>query len=793
MKRIVLSLSITLLLFIDVGILSAQKNDDIIAPLKLKSGEAKSVLISDMFFADNYNVTFEKNKHIKIYYTPSTKEVKFIPDSGFIGVTAINFNLREKQFSFPAIVERRREVVFRFKPNKNYNEVTIFGSFNDWNRHQYFMRKDNSGIYKVKVEIEPGIYQYRIWADGNEFVDDSNPDSISNGNGGYNSVLTVNADKKPNQYLAQLNFKREDTGVFVKFLFVSDKKISINQNDIFAFLNNQRITNGIAVSDSLILINIPQKNLSGFKRLRVITEAGSTVSNMQTIFMNNGNPLTSSEKEYTWNDAIIYSLMIDRFYDGDKSNSIPIIHDSLSMKANYNGGDFAGLLKKINAGYFDSLGVNVLWISPVYDNPNKAFRESPKPHRWFTGYHGYWPINSFGVEEHFGTMKQLKKIVQTAHKHNIKVLLDFVSHHVHIDNPIYRQHRDWFGSLYLPDGSKNIRQWDSHRLTTWFEPYLPSFDFIHSDAAASFMTSNALWWLRVTGADGFRHDAVKHVPNKFWRRLTHELKSEHLDNLFQIGETFGSYKLVSSYVNNGQLDAQFNFNLYNIAQAVFIDSNESFMALAKELQKSFSVYGVHNLMGNIMDSHDKNRFMAYADGDLRLEQWNATETGWKNPPKVNHPSSYKKGELYYAYMLTTPGVPVIYYGSEFGMTGASDPDNRRMMRFGKDLNGYEKAMLKRVSRLVKIRRENSALNYGDFRPIKITKNVFAYLRSDPNERILIVLNKSASQSYNPEVEIPEYIKLTSLHDLINGEKITTRNNKITISLKPLESKIYKLN
>ena len=212
---------------------------------------------------------------------------------------------------------------------------------------------------------------------------------------------------------------------------------------------------------------------------------------MQTVFLLNGSPLKSTDKIFNWHDAIIYSLMIDRFYDGDKSNSIPIIHDSLSMKANYNGGDFAGIIKKLEAGYFDSLGVNVLWISPVYDNPNKAFRESPKPHRWTTGYHGYWPVNSFGTDEHFGTMEQLREIVQTAHKHNIKILLDFVSHHVHKENPLFKQHKDWFGSLYLPDGSLNIRQWDSHRLTTWFEPYLPSFDFLHSDDAINFITNNA--------------------------------------------------------------------------------------------------------------------------------------------------------------------------------------------------------------------------------------------------------------------------------------------------------------
>ena len=165
-----------------------------------------------------------------------------------------------------------------------------------------------------------------------------------------------------------------------------------------------------------------------------------------------------------------------------------------------------------------------------------------------------------------------------------------------------------------------------------------------------------------------------------------------------MGETFGGIDLIISYVNNGQLSSQFNFNLYDVAQPVFLNADNSFELLDLQMQKTFSVYGVNHLMANIMDSHDKIRYMAYADGDIEINSNTAKEIGWTDPPKVDHASSYKKLQLHLAYILTIPGVPVIYYGDEIGMTGAADPDNRRMMRFDNDLNIYEKENLKEIPR-----------------------------------------------------------------------------------------------
>ncbi|HEY6437308.1 MAG TPA: alpha-amylase family glycosyl hydrolase, partial [Ignavibacteriaceae bacterium] len=480
----------------------------------------------------------------------------------------------------------------------------------------------------------------------------------------------------------------------------------IKESNVVALLDNQLINpSQIKINGHIISILFPDDLIDGERLLRIAVRAEGKFSNIQSTWITDGIAVNNDSPK-SWYDAIIYSLMIDRFNNGDPSNDNPINHDSLFKPANYNGGDLQGIVSKINEGYFNFLGINTIWISPIVDNTNKAYREYPPPHRYYTGYHGYWPVSLQGVEEHFGNMSLAKEFVSKSHQNKINVLIDFVANHVHEENPLWKEHRDWFGVLELPDGRKNLRLWDEYRLTTWFEPYMPSFDYVGSKEALETMTDNAIWWLKETDADGFRHDAVKHVPHEFWRMLTKKIKEnfELVDKskVYQIGETFGGYELISSYVNNGQLNAQFNFNLYDTAIPVFLQKENSFELLDLQMQKTFQVYGANHLMGNLVSSHDKIRYMAYADGDLEINDGRANEIAWTNPPKVDHPSSYDKLKLQLAYILTIPGVPVIYYGDEIGMTGASDPDNRRMMRFDHNLNEFEKQTFKDVSKLIHI-------------------------------------------------------------------------------------------
>ncbi len=788
--------SIFVWIFLTAALLNAQsKVTDIIKPVNLTAGKPDSMLISDMFYLPKYNVTFAPNQNVTIDYDKNSKIVRFTPNLNFSGLTLVDFKIGKETYSIPVRSGVQPKFKFTYKPSKKYNKLTLFGSFNGWDRGILPMKDENNdGIYEAEVALEPGRYEYKFFGDGEEIVDPNNPEKKPNGMGDYNSIFTVEEPNLGKLFLHKDKKESNSSAARFRFFYENEKDGGdINLSNIVALLNNQRVDTGkILIQGSAFEISIPRNKLKGNNLLRAAVNKNGRTTNIQSVFIKDGNTESGSSN---WNNSIIYSLLIDRFSDGDKSLNKPIVQDSLFDKANYMGGDFQGIINKLNEGYFDSLGINTIWISPVYDNPDKAYKEAPAPHRWYSGYHGYWPVSSTEVEERFGTVNKLKELVATAHKHGIKILLDIVANHVHETHPLYKQKPEWFGELNLPDGRKNLRLWDEHRLTTWFEPYLPKFNYVSSKEAIKYQADNAVWWLKQTGADGFRQDAVKHISNDFWRTLTRKVKTEieipRNVSVYQIGETFGSYQLINSYVNNGQLSAQFNFNLYDTALPTFIDKKLSFKALDAEMKKTFLVYGENNLMGNVMDSHDKNRFMAFADGDLDVTQWSAIEEGWNNPPKVDNPNSYKKAVLYYAYMNAIPGLPVIYYGSEFGMSGASDPDNRRMMRFNDELTPDEKKMLNEVRQIINLRKKHSSLNGGDFLTLQANEKIYAFIRSDFNERILVILNKS-EEKLKTNLTIPENYFITNAEDLITGERIEVENNILNYHVKPAGYRFLKI-
>jgi glycosidase len=778
---------------------SSNKNEiiDIIKPINLIAGKPDSILIGDMFYSNNYDIDFFENRNVRVVYNSETGMIYFYPDENFSGITLVNFKLKGEKYSIPVRSRIQAKYKFSFKPGKEYKVLNLFGSFNGWDRGNLPMKDDNKdGIFEAEIALEPGRYQYKFFGDGEEIIDPKNKEKVPNGMGDFNSVFTVEEETKSRVFLHIIKYEKTADKSEFNFYYENDLyENPLQKENVIALVDNKKAKDGeVEVSGRSIKLMLSNSELKSKQLLRMAVTVNGTASNIQSVFLADGEPAEQNGK-FLWNDAVIYSLMIDRFNDGDRSINNPIAHDSLSEKANYMGGDFQGIINKLNEGYFDSLGINTIWLSPVYDNPNEAYKEAPEPHRWFSGYHGYWPINSTDTEEKFGSLKKLKELVSTAQERGIKILLDVVANHVHENHPLFTEKPEWFGELKLPDGRMNLRLWDEFRLTTWFEPYLPKFNYVKSKEAIDFMTTNTVWWMKETGADGFRQDAVKHMPNEFWRALTKRIKNEieipNNKKVYQIGETFGSYELISSYVNNGQLSAQFNFNVYDVALPTFLDTKISFASLDAEIKKSFLVYGENNLMGNIMDSHDKNRFMAFSDGDLEATQWSATEEGWNNPPKVDDPSNYEKAKLYYAYMNTIPGLPVIYYGSEFGMTGASDPDNRRIMKFGNELNRYEKKMLDDVRKIINIRKNHPALRYGDFLTLQADANIYAFIRSDMNERILVVLNK-ADKEVPVQLAIPQQYKIKTAEDLLNGQTVSMNNNIIEIEMSKTSWKFYKL-
>ncbi len=778
-------LSFLIILFGSLGL--SQTITDLIQPVNLKENETLTIAICDVFYSEDYRVEFLPNQFVDVKYNSESQGLSLTPKKDFSGITLVSFKYFGKTYEIPVKLSKAKKYLFTYKAGEGEKQINLFGQFNSWNRQDLSMKdSDGDGIYEIEIPLDPGRYEYKFFVEGKEIVDPENPIRVPNGLGDFNSVRIIEEETKDKMFLHILGKERTNESLTLKFYFENtDRSNAVDKRSLIALIDNQKFPdNLIKVNGREITLILKNEMLSGDRTIRIAVNSMNKHSNIQTIHLHNGLVAGESDKR-TLHDQIIYSLMIDRFFNGDPSNDSPVNHDSLFKPANYNGGDLEGIIQKIEEGYFNKLGVNTLWISPIVDNTNNPYREYPAPHRWYTGYHGYWPVSSTKVEEHFGDINLVRKMIQKARENKISVLLDFVSNHVHMEHPFWKEHRDWFGALELPDGRKNLRLWDEYRLTTWFEPYMPSFDYIGSYDALEFMTDNAVWWLKVTGADGFRHDAVKHVPNEFWRMVTKKIKRNiaipEKRKIYQIGETFGGIDLIASYVNNGQLDAQFNFNLYDVAIPTFLDEKASFKLLDYQMQKSFQVFGYNNLMGNIVDSHDKIRFMAYADGDLEINDGRASEIAWTNPPQVDNPKSYDKLKLHLAYILTIPGVPIIYYGDEIGMTGAADPDNRRMMRFDNELNEYEKQTLKDVSKLIHIRKDHPALRYGDFMTLQADENIYAYIRSDMNERILTVVNKNPKE-VKADFLLPAIYKIKNAKDLFSNKNLNIRDNKLSLEI-----------
>jgi len=619
---------------------------------------------------------------------------------------------------------------------EDYSSVRVKGEFNNWDPSQTELIKSTHNHWIAQFNVKPGKYQYKLIADGKEIDDPSNPVTISNGMGGFNNVLEVSGPPK------------ELTPSIVTKSFSTDEIAisSVHTDAIYAYWNNFRIETKKEGNNFKLVIPVFARNINR-SHIRIFGYNQDAVSNDLLIPLEKGNVITDAKKlnNSDWHSSIMYFMMVDRFVDGDKSNNHPVNDPAILPKAQYYGGDIQGITQKIKSGYFKDLHINTIWVSPITQNPVDAWGQFHDPETKFSGYHGYWPVTSTTLDFRLGSEADVKEMLSVAHQNGLSVLLDYVANHVHEQHSVYQQHKDWVTPLYLPDGTMNTERWDDHRLTTWFDTFLPTLN-LEDPKVADFMIDSALFWVTKYDFDGFRHDATKHIPENFWRNLSKKVKlvsKEKGKYIYQIGETYGTHDLINSYISSGMLDAQFDFNMYDKALPVFAEEQASMMQLAEALEASLSTYGYHHLMGNITGNQDKPRFMGYADGSLPFDLPGQAykRIGWKQDITVQDNIAYKKMAMFNAFNMTIPGIPIIYYGDEIGMTGAGDPDNRRMMRF-ENLSKEEIALHKEIAKLTQLRTDNMALLYGDFTILENTENRLTYKRKYFSNEVTVTLIKS---------------------------------------------------
>lgn len=683
-----------------------------------------------------------------------------------------------KGYPYSLLLERTTRIYYRFTfdpQNKKYRKVLISGQMNEWTPSKgVLFEKD--GKWHIDFRLFPGKYQYKLILDGKMVCDRTNPDSVSNNSGGYNSLLTLG--------------NLSGTGMPELFTLKAEGKAftlgTVNAIDtLFVFWENHLLDQRFQKKDSTGLTIIVPRKAKAYDRsyIRAWASNRNGISNEILVPLQNGKvvtdpaDLTRADREA----MIMYFLMVDRFMNGKPANDSPVKDPEIDPKVNYMGGDIAGITRAIEDGYFTNLGINALWISPITQNPLTGFIEYPAPHRKFSGYHGYWPVTLTTVDHRFGTSDEFRQMISEAHSKRINVVLDFVSHHAHKDYPAFIAHPEWMTQVELPGNRKNIRLWDEHRLTTWFDIFLPTFDLTKPEVA-NMVADSAAFWIREYGIDGFRHDAAKHVPENYWRTLNKKLNEQVVipesRKVFQIGETFGSRELVGSYINPGMLDAQFEFNLYWDAKNSFAYDYSSFRELNYSLQQSFSYYGEHNLMGNITGNQDMTRFISYASGAI-IPGEDEHEAGWKRDIQVKDTIGYRKLASLQAFNMTIPGIPVIYYGDEFGMPGAGDPDNRRMMKFD-SLNPNESHLKGITTRLANFRAKSLPLIFGDFETLRVSDRFFVYMRSYFDKAVIVVFNKDKA-SKEIAFDLPERFIVQGFTTLMQ-HPVSLQDGKGTITL-----------
>jgi cyclomaltodextrinase len=335
--------------------------------------------------------------------------------------------------------------------------------------------------------------------------------------------------------------------------------------------------------------------------------------------------------------SIIYHILIDRFagYRPTENWNQPI----------FLGGTIRGIIDKLP--YLIDLGVTTLWISPFYQT---------------SAYHGYHITDYYQVDPHFGTLDDIKDLIRESHKHNLHIIADFVPNHCSKEHPFFKEAQQ----------NKNSQYKDWFYFTRWPDQYLcflrikdiPKLN-LSNPATRDHIVNAALYWLN-QGLDGFRLDHVIGPSQDFWEYFTHTIKNK-FPNVVLIGEVWmmgikkqelrtiqvgnkflkwisgaASEGLFKEYV--GELDGVLDFKVQELIKKYVTSPKTSQKMLTKQLNKHYACFPENFVLPTFLDNHDMDRFLYVCNNDKEKLKTAAT------------------------LQFGLPHPPIIYYGTEIGMT-----------------------------------------------------------------------------------------------------------------------------
>ncbi len=466
-------------------------------------------------------------------------------------------------------------------------------------------------------------------------------------------------------------------------------------------------------------------------------------------------------------DQIIYQVMIDR-YHGDAGTALSAPPNPGARA----GGTLDGITSQLRNGTFDALPITTLWLSPVYLNPDEA--RAGTDGQVYEGYHGYWPVDSRGVDPRIGGEAALHELVSEAHARGIRVLLDIVPNHVYETNPRYADYlaidavhqRDPLCVCGQPDCP-----WDQNIRSCWFVPYLPDLRF-EAPGVLDLAVEDALWWQETFDLDGFRVDAVPMMPRAVTRRIASGVRAQVLNTgaSFSLGEIFtgpgsAGTEVLRYYLGPDALDSAFDFPLMWALRDALATNGPGFDAVEASLQHTESaVAGSGATLGVMIGNHDVTRFLSEVVGDAGVDPW-----GDVPPVQPSDAEPYVRQALALGLVLTLRGAPVLYYGDEVGLAGGRDPDNRRVMPLQSELRGNQQQLLEVTQRLVQARRCLPALRRGDRVPLHASADTWAFMRDAGDAGPVVVV---AHRGDEPQaLEVSAQIYPGAYRDLVSGEHV----------------------
>ena len=397
----------------------------------------------------------------------------------------------------------------------------------------------------------------------------------------------------------------------------------------------------------------------------------------------------------------------------------------------------------------------------------------------------------------------------------MRVVMDWVVNHVHETHPYVSDNETdiWFNEQVTCKVDDDYSNFDLIPETCWFAEYLPDIRFYEPEPLDQ-MVEDAIWWVKTFDLDGFRVDGAKHVPHSvpynLAARLRHEI--EHIDiggaeDFYTVGETFSfDPDWISLYVDENQLDAQFDFPLYGSLRSALIDESIDMPALFAARADSDANYG-DAVMSQFLGNHDVSRFVSDAHaGDWADGEESACETGWV-PTDI---AIYNRLRLGWTFLLTQPGLPLIYYGDELGIPGYRDPSNRApLWWYSSAIDGSETNLedvlnglnhpeahgpvLRHVATLGEARANHPVFYSGTTTEWWQDTDVYAFVRTMDETHLLVILNRSTSEQILSNglsyAGLPTEGRWT---DLLTGESFDAAEDRLSITVAGLESRVLLL-